>query len=78
MPDSCPSQSVFNELNLNGAGDDAFCDATFEEEADAFSASVAIVECPVIDVHADEGVGFRAVQTSGKLHGMVQCAGSMI
>jgi hypothetical protein len=50
-------------------GDEVGSDAFFEESGDGGAAAVAIVERPLVDVHADEAVGEVGLHAAGPLEG---------
>src|SRR5689334_21097545 len=70
--------SVAGELHVNGFRDDAGLNAALEEEAHGFAAFRSVVECPVVDVHADECVGFGPIQSACEFHGVVERSASML
>ena len=53
-------------------------DATFEEEANGLPAALAVIERPVVDVHADEGVGLGAIEAASVLHRVVERSRPML
>ena len=53
-------------------------DAALEEQANGVAAALAVVERPVVHVHADEGVGLGAIESAGVLHRVVERACSML
>src|SRR3982751_3744988 len=75
---SSATSSVVNELHRHGAGNDARLHAFVEEQADGRATALAVVEGPVIDVHADESVCLAAIEAAGEPHGVVERALSMI
>ena len=70
--------SAVYELDAYGVGNDTRLVATREQESDCLTPSLAIVECPVIDVHPDEGVGFVAIKSTRVLHGVVERCGAVL
>src|SRR4051812_14364414 len=71
---SSATSSVVNELHRDGTRDHTGPDSFVEEESDRFSAAITIIECPVVDVHADELVRFAAIEPSREAHGVVERA----
>src|SRR3954471_21254131 len=75
---SSATSSVVNELHRYGARNDPRLHAFIEEQADGGAAALAVVEGPVIDVHADESVCLAAIEPAREPHGVVERALSMI
>src|SRR5262245_20901221 len=73
-----PTLLVVNELHGNVAIDDPGCNAALEELADGRAAAIAVVECPVVDVHPDERVGLRAIEATRITHRVVECVRPML
>src|SRR5512143_4013650 len=72
-----PRSSV-DELDRDGLADDAFFDTALKELLHRSATAVAVVERPVVHVHADEGVCLGPVETAGVLHRMIQSPGAML
>jgi len=58
--------------------DDAPVIAHLEEFLDGFAAVWAIVECALVDVHADKAVGERGVQVARELHRVLERLFAMV
>src|ERR1051325_8476882 len=70
--------SLIHELDGDRFCDQSALDTAFEEEANGASATVAVVQCPVVHVHADEGIGHGTLEPARVLHRMVQRAGPVL
>src|SRR5512145_2774375 len=70
--------SVVHKLDGDAFLDDAGAVASIEQLADGPAASLAVVERPVVDVHADESAGPLAVETSRIPHCVIQGLRSML
>src|SRR6476469_5814575 len=67
-----PTALSVHELDRHGRLHQAGLDAALEEEAYGLAAALAVVEGPVVDVHADERVGLGAVEAARVLHCVVE------
>ena len=59
-------------------GDEGAGVGEVEEAADAFAAAFAVVEGPVVDVHADELVGEVEAHVAGELEGVLDGFGPVV
>ena len=59
-------------------GDEAAGVGEVEEAADAFAAAFAVVEGPVVDIHADEFVGEVEAHVAGELKGVLDGFGAVV
>ena len=66
------SLSLVDEFDRHWLGDQAGVDAALQEYTDGFAAARAVVERPFVHVHADEGVGLRAVEPTRELHRVIE------
>src|SRR5437763_836529 len=64
--------SVVNELHRNRSSYHACFHSFVEKEANGSATFIAVVERPVIYVHANEGVSLTAVESAGKPHRVVE------
>src|SRR5579863_5971493 len=56
-----------NELGLYRMGKDALFKTPVEQGLHRFAAALAVVKCPIIDVHGDKSVRRLSVKSPGKL-----------
>ena len=66
------------ELHGDGVRNEARLHAPFEEEPDRLASAIAVVEGPVVHVHAHKGVGLAAVESARVLHGVVEGRTAML
>src|SRR5690242_3208552 len=66
------------DFDAHPRADEPGVDAPLEKLSDGFAATRSVVERPVIYIHADERVGFGAVESSGKFHRMVESCAPML
>src|SRR5579862_3548312 len=71
-------RSVFDELDSHGLWYETGGHAAGEKLANCVPAAVTVIERPIVHIHADESVGFCAVQASGELHRVVQRLNAML
>src|SRR5688572_9140729 len=69
---SSATSSVVNELHRDGTGDDSAFHTLVQKEADGGASALAVIERPIVDVHADEGVGLSAIETAREAHRVVE------
>jgi hypothetical protein len=67
-----------HELEIGYARDEAALVGQGEETADAFAAAIAVVEGPVVNVHADELVGEITAHVAGVLEGVLDGFGAVV
>ena len=65
-------KELADEVDFGLVGNDAAVVAHFQELADGFAAVFAVVQCALVDVHADEAVGQSRVEIASELHGVVE------
>src|SRR5688500_9837497 len=58
------AESVLDEANVDVARDESGVHAAIQQEPDRLPAPVAVVERPIVDVHADEGVRLAAIEST--------------
>jgi hypothetical protein len=68
---------LFHELEFLFVGNQAAFVGLGEEAADGFAAFVAVIERPVVDIHADEFVGEVFAHVAGVLEGVLDGFGAM-
>src|SRR5437868_12503687 len=66
------------ELHRDRFADDSFVYSALKELSDRLAAPIAVVESPIVHVHADEGISFRAIEATRVLHRVVECADAML
>ena len=59
---------VADELHSNAVRDDAGFMSFLEKKAYGIASALAVIEGPLVDVHADEGVGAVGVEAASVLH----------
>src|ERR1700738_164262 len=64
--------SVVNELHRNRSRYHSGFDPFVEEEANSTTTPLAVMERPIVDVHADEGVRFATIQAAPEPHRVIQ------
>src|SRR5437588_86300 len=69
---SSATSSVVNELHRHRACDYARLDAFLEEKSNGLTSTLAVVERPVVDVHADECVSLLAIEVARVAHCVVE------
>src|SRR6266568_9218532 len=69
---SSATSSVVNELHRHRTRYHARLDAFIEEKANGRASAVAVVKRPVIDIHADELIGFAAIEPTRVTHRVVE------
>ena len=67
-----------DEVDLRAVWDDAPVIAHLEEFLDGFAAVWAVVECALVDVHADKAVGERGVEVARELHRVLERLFAMV
>ena len=69
---------LLHKLHVNGFGDDAGLVRLVQQSPDGFAATFAVVERPVIHVHADEFISERLIHVAGILQRVVESSRSVI
>src|SRR5437762_13690268 len=64
--------TLSDELRLDQLGNDAGCVAAGEEFADGAASTLAEIERPIVDIHADKGVSLLLVETAAELQRIFQ------
>ena len=72
------SGGLSDEVDVGLAGDDAALITHGEDLADGFAAVIAIVQCALVDVHADEAVGEIGIEVARELHGVLECGFAVV
>src|ERR1700724_3350894 len=75
---SSATSSVVNELHRHRARYHARPDAFIEEEPYRSASALAVIECPVVDVHSNEGVGLASIESARIPHCVVERALPMV
>src|SRR5688500_2800277 len=69
---SSATSSDVNALPRDGTGDDSAFHTLVQKESDGSASALAVIERPIVDVHADEGVGLSAIETTREAHRVVE------
>src|SRR5688572_2379473 len=72
------SRAVGDELHGHGMRDDACPMSLVEKESHGIASSVAVIEGPLVDVHADKGVGPLRVEAACVLHRVLEGIRAML
>ena len=70
--DTSSSTSAVDELHGHRMRYDSGLDTAIQEQPDRLTTPLAVVESPVIDVHADEGIGVRSLQAPRVAHRVIE------
>src|SRR5690349_24964561 len=62
--------TLFHKIHFGFVRNYAGLVAHIEQAPDGFAAILAVIECALVYIHADEPVGGRRVEVAGKLHGI--------
>ena len=69
---------LVEKFDRNGAGNNAALYPSLEKKANSLPAAVAVVEGPVIDIHAHEGVSLGSFEATSILHRVIKRPFSML